>query len=123
MQKAFMEVIDKEILPNLPDTVETRKIKRLNKGVKGERLSAKAQLDDLENPVKNVTELHLKTRTFFENQLQIIMDFYQDILDNTSKGPAVFSKVSLLSVSGRANTDAAEKTIKAMMDILKKGFV
>lgn len=99
LQKQMIEMVEKQ-LPALPDTVETRKLKRLTRGAKGKRLFADGYIKALETPLgkTDTPELYKKVREIFEKNLQIVMDLYQDVTDNTLSGPAMFCKLSLLGV-------------------------
>ncbi len=89
-----------EQLPLLPDTIETRKLKRYTRGAKGKRLLAKIYTDILENPTDAATTpvLYKKSRELFEKHLQIIMDLYQDISGHSLNGVSTFCKLNLLGV-------------------------
>ena len=98
-QEQIIAMVENQ-LPTLPDTVEIRKLKRLTRGTKGKRLFADGYIGILETDLDmtKAPELYKKTRELFKKNLQIIMDFYQDITDNTLSGSAMFCKLSLLGV-------------------------
>lgn len=85
-------------LPSMPDTLETRQLRRATRGAKGERLHAAGYITTLESPPVSPHDLFKKTREIFEKHLQLMMDLYQDISDNTFGGVANFCKYSLIGV-------------------------
>lgn len=97
LEKQVISLVDQQ-LQYMPDTLETRQLRRATRGAKGERLFATGYINALESPLSSPTELFQKTRIVFEKHLQLIMDLYQDISDNTLSGPANFCKFSLLGI-------------------------
>ncbi|GEM_PF-540371 len=99
LNKQMMALVEEQ-LPFLPDTAEKRKLKLLSRGAKGKRLFATGYIKILENPLNTTTThpLYKKARELAEKNLQVIMDFCQDIMDSTLNGPAMFCKLSLLGV-------------------------
>ncbi len=95
-----LTVVVEEQMTAMPDTIEKRKMKRLSRGARGKRLFADGYIKVLETSL-DATKTHAiyqKTRELFTKNLQIIMDLYQDITDNTLSGPAMFCKLSLLGI-------------------------
>jgi hypothetical protein len=97
MQKEVLSFIEQQ-LPFMPDTLETRQLRRATRGAKGKRLYADGYIKVLENPLATPSDLFNKTRDFFGKYLQLIMDLYQDISDNTFGGTANFCKYSLIGI-------------------------
>ncbi len=99
LQEIMVKHMD-DFASKLPESLDKRKLMRLSRGAKGRRLFAKSYVKNLEDPIKSPPKLHLKVGDLFIEHLQIIMDFYQDILENgTMKGVDTFCKLSLLAVS------------------------
>jgi len=96
----FDEVVSfaEDTTSKLPDSVQTRQLKRLVRGSKGERVSIDAHMDDLEKPRSSQTAFFIKSREFFKKYLQILMDYMQDIVDNTLSGSAIVSQLGLFGV-------------------------
>lgn len=99
LQEQLTAMVEEQ-LEAMPDTIEKRKIRRLSRGSKGKRLYSDGYIKVLESPVDTakVHAIYNKTRELFAKNLQIIMDFYQDITDNTLNGPAMFCKLTLIGV-------------------------
>ncbi len=85
-------------LPNLPDSVKTRQLRRATRGAQGKRLHAAGYINALESPQNDLKDLFKKTRELFEKHLQFTMDLYQDVSDNTFGGVVNFCKYSLIGV-------------------------
>lgn len=86
-----------EKLVAMPDSIKKRKMKRL---VRQNRLIAEGFIEGLETTIDDTKfpEIHKKTREYFIKYIQIIMDLYQDIMENTFSGRAVLCKLNLLGI-------------------------
>lgn len=99
LQEKMVRQLD-DVVSKLPESLDKRRLKRLSRGAKGHRLFSQLHIKTLENPVESSSKLHVKSRELFVEHLQVIMDFYQDILESgTMRGVATFSRISLLAVS------------------------
>lgn len=118
-----------DALPRLPDSMQTRKLKRSLLGMKGKRLLAQPHTEVFDKPVVNPTPIQTKARDIFQHQLQVIMDLYQDIVPRTFSGPAQFNQLSLLgscidellvafSLSQRSYTGQAMAHLRTIQEAL-----
>lgn len=94
--ESITEQVEKAV-PSLPDTIQTRQFKRSLRACKGERLIAKTHLVIFDLPPQTVP-MYQKAKEIFENQLQTLMDFYQDVSDESFRGQAKYSQLGLFGV-------------------------
>lgn len=85
-----------EIVANLPDSKEKRKLKRLHAASLGKHHEIMQYVKILESSPELKDESSKEFRKLFLNRLQNIIDFIFDIYQNTLSGIDIFAQFSLL---------------------------
>jgi len=93
--EALLATIGEQI-KELPDTTITRKLKRNLKGAKGQWLIVESLVNFLGTEVSKPTPYAVALKPYFLKHIQTIMDFWQDISQNTLSGPVQFSNFYLI---------------------------
>jgi len=82
----------------MPDTAQARELRRNLKGIRGQRLNAKAELRRLELRPRKPGRLYSSTRRLFQKHLQHIMDLWQDVSGQTLSGQLQFALFYLIGL-------------------------
>ncbi len=80
----------------MPDTAQTRELRRNLKGIRGQRLNAKSEMRRLELRPRKPGRLYSSTRRLFQKHLQHIMDLWQDVSGQTLSGELQFALFYLI---------------------------
>ena len=87
-----------QVLEKLPDSKDKRVLKRLHRGMLGQRVMVDLLLKELGTASEPEDDNSAESQRLLIEELQKVTDFFCDICDNTLAGPAAFAQVSLLGM-------------------------
>lgn len=87
-----------QVLEKVPDSKDKRVLKRLHRGMLGQRVMVDLLLKELGTSSTLEDDNSAESQRLLIEELQQVTDFFCDICDNTLSGPAAFGQLSLLGL-------------------------
>ncbi len=87
-----------QVLEKVPDSKDKRVLKRLHRGMLGQRVMVDLLLEELGTASTLEDDNSAESQRLLIEELQKVTDFFCDICDNTLRGPATFGQISLLGL-------------------------